>query len=274
MSNTALQALTAAVSRVLRPLIRILLRHGVSYNTFADIAKSLYVDVAMEEFGIKGRKPSVSRTSIITGLTRKEVMRVRQNPKPEDGAVTEQYNRAARVISAWLRDTAFLTDEGQPQVLALEGKEPTFATLVKRHSGDMPTRAILDELLRVGAVVHDEDGRIRLVSHAYIPHTSEADKLHILGTDVGFLINTIDHNLQCGREAPRFQRKVAYDNLPDEALPAFRTLSAEQAQVLLEQLDKWLSQHDRDSHPSATGTGRNRAGVGIYYFEEPYREED
>ena len=274
MSNTALQALTAAVSRVLRPLIRILLRHGVSYNTFADIAKSLYVDGAMDEFGIKGRKPSVSRTSIITGLTRKEVMRVRQNPKPEDRAVTEQYNRAARVISAWLRDATFLTDDGQPQVLALEGNEPTFATLVRRHSGDMPTRAILDELLRVGAVVRDENDCIHLVSHAYIPRSSETDKLNILGTDVGYLINTIDHNLQHGQEVPRFQRKVAYDNLPDEALPAFRTLTAEQAQVLLEHLDKWLSQHDRDSHPSATGTGRNRAGVGIYYFEEPYREED
>jgi hypothetical protein len=274
MSNAALHALTAAVSRILRPLIRILLRHGVSYNTFADIAKSLYVDVAMEEFGIEGRKPSVSRTSIITGLTRKEVMRVRQNPKPEDSATTEQYNRAARVISAWLRDSQFVTPDGQPAVLTLDGNEPTFAALVKRHSGDMPTRAVLDELLRVGAVVREDDGRIRLVSHAYIPHSSEADKLHILGTDVGYLVSTIDHNLQHGRETPRFQRKVSYDNLPDDILPEFRVLSAAQAQALLEHLDRWLSQHDRDNNPAVPGTGRNRAGVGIYYFEEPYREED
>lgn len=272
--SSPLQALSAALSRVFRPLVRILLRHGVSFNTCTEILKAVYVDVAMNEFAIEGRKPSVSRTSVITGLTRKEVMRVRQNPKPEDGGTTEKYNRAARVISGWLREKGFVDAHGEPIVLALEGKEPTFATLVKRFSGDVPTRAILDELLRVGAVVREKGGRLRLVSHAYIPHDSEMDKVNILGTDVGALIATIDHNMQHGRDAPRYQRKVAYDNLPDGVLPEFRALSAEQAQALLEQLDKWLARHDRDTDPELTGTGRNRAGIGIYYFEERYTDED
>lgn len=274
MTETAFKALSAALSRILRPLVRILLRHGVSFNTFADIAKSIYVDIAMNEFAIKGRKPSVSRTSVITGLTRKEVVRVRQLPKPEDQALSERYNRAARVITAWLRDKDFVTGAGQPAVLTLEGDGATFSSLVKHASGDIPPRAILDELLRVGAVAQEPDGRLRLVSHAYVPHGSEADKVHILGTDVGYLIATINHNMQYGEHQPRYQRKVAYDNLSDESLPAFRALSSEQAQALLEQLDRWLARHDRDSNPSAGGSGRNRAGLGIYYFEEPYRDED
>jgi len=274
MNDTAFKALSAALSRILRPLVRILLRHGVSFSTFADIAKSIYVDIAMNEFAIKGRKPSVSRTSVITGLTRKEVMRVRQLPKPEDRGMSEKYNRAARVITAWLRDKDFAAADGEPAVLALEGDGPTFNTLVKQASGDIPSRAILDELLRVGAVVREEDGRLRLVTNAYIPRGSEMDKVHILGTDVGALISTINHNMEHGQDQPRYQRKVAYDNLPDEALPQFRTLSSEQAQSLLEHLDKWLAEHDRDANPAAGGTGRNRAGVGIYYFEEPYRDED
>ena len=68
----------------------------------------------------------------------------------------------------------------------------------------------------------------------------------------------------------RFQRKVAYDNLPDEALPAFRKLSTKQAQKLLEKMDEWLAENDRDVNPSVKGIGRNLAGLGIYYFEEPY----
>jgi hypothetical protein len=51
-------------------------------------------------------------------------------------------------------------------------------------------------------------------------------------------------------------------------LEEFRRLSGAQAQALLERLDKWLSQHDRDTHPETTGTGRMRTGIGIYYFEE------
>jgi hypothetical protein len=149
----------------------------------------------------------------------------------------------------------------------------SFASLVRRFSGDMPARAVLDELERVGAVRQREDGRVELVTRAYIPRTGETDKLHILGTDVSYLITTIDHNVRSDGAEPRFQRKVAYDNLPDQALPLFRKLSAEKAQALLEHLDKWLARHDRDTHPAVAGAGRNRAGIGIYYLEDPYEEE-
>ena len=43
---------------------------------------------------------------------------------------------------------------------------------------------------------------------------------------------------------------------------------------LLEHLDEWLASNDRDTNPSMEGTGRNVAGLGIYYFEEPYENED
>lgn len=73
---------------------------------------------------------------------------------------------------------------------------------------------------------------------------------------------------------PRFQRKVAYDNLPDEVLPKYRKLSAKKAQALLESLDQWLAQRDRDINPAVRGTGRNEAGLGIYYFEESYSKKE
>jgi hypothetical protein len=156
----------------------------------------------------------------------------------------------------------------------MEGPGATFSELVKRFSGDVPVRAILDELVRIGAVERLEDGRVSLLVRAYIPESSDADKLHILGTDVGHLIKTIDHNLKPDPIGPLFQRKVEYDNLPSEVLPEFRKLSVRRAQALLEKLDRWLAQRDRDVTPKVKGTGRNRAGLGIYYFEEPYTEEE
>jgi hypothetical protein len=242
----------------------------VSYSTFADYAKWVYVDVASKEFGIKGRKQSTSRVSVITGLSRKEVMRVRKLPKPDDRASAEKYNRAARVIAAWRRDRNFLDAEGQPAPLPMKGAGVSFSELVKRFSGDVPVRATLDELIRVGAVERLEDGRINLLTRTYIPASSDVDKLHILGTDVTHLISTIDHNLKSDPSGPFFQRKVAYDNLPDEVLAVFRKHSAKRAQTFLESLDRWLAQRDRDVTPTVKGTGRNNAGIGIYYFEEPY----
>jgi len=150
----------------------------------------------------------------------------------------------------------------------------TFSELVKRYSGDVPARAILDELIRIGATERLEDGNLRLLAQAYGAEGSEADKHHILGTDVGHLISTIGHNLKPDPIGPLFQRKIAYDNLPDEILPAFRKLSAKRAQNLLEKLDRWLAQRDRDVTPTVKGNGRNRAGLGVYYFEEPYSNEE
>lgn len=273
MNETELKTLSAAVLKILKPLVRILLRHGISYNTFAELAKWAYIDVATREFALEGRKQTTSRVSILTGLTRKEVKRVRELKHPEDQISAERYNRAARVLTAWQREAEYLEPDGQSKALPMVGDECSFSELVRRFSGDVPARAIKDELLRVGAIEELPDGKLRLLARAYIPQKSEKDKMHILGTDVAFLISTIDHNLQTEISEPFFQRKVAYDNLPQEVLPQFRRLAAQKGQKLLEKLDKWLAQHDRDTNPESKGTGRNRAGLGIYYFEESCAEE-
>jgi len=263
-----IQVLSSAIERLLRPLIRILLRNGTSFDAFADLAKRVYVDVGMQEFGIPGKKQTISRVSVLSGLSRKEVQRVMGQRDSAEADARAHYNRAARVIAGWVRDRDFTDAAGNPCALKQEDGKSSFSELVKRHSGDVPARAVLDELLRVGAVEHQADGCIRLLSRAYVPRTSDLAKLEILGADVSDLIYTIDHNLQRGVADPYFQRKVMYDNLPAEAISRFRALSAEQAQVLLEKMDQWLSQHDRDMNSSVQGSGRMRAGIGIYYFEE------
>lgn len=273
MPETLIKSLMSAVIRLLRPLVRVLLRNGMTYGEFSDLAKWVYVDVADKEFAIAGRKQSVSRISVITGLTRKEVARLQKIGAPEDDAASQQYNRAARVITGWLRDAAFQDGRGQPAPLPFEGETASFTALVKAYSGDMPARAILDELERVGAVAIGDDGRIQLLARGYVPQTGEADKLHILGTDTALLLATIDHNLKAVTGDAYYQRKLAYDNLTAEGLDAFRQLSAAKAQALLEELDVQLSPLDRDVNPDAAGSGRKHAGVGIYYFEEDVTED-
>lgn len=264
---TSAPTLATAVLRILRPLVRILLRNGVSFQTFMELVKHMYIDVAMQHLEIPGRRASVSRAAVLTGLTRKEVQRVMALPEPLDVDSTERYNRAARVVSGWVRDADFLASSGEPRPLAAD-EDNGFAELVRRYGGDVPPRAVLDELLRVGAAERSRDGRIRLRARSYIPRTSDRDKIAILGTDVADLIATIDHNMRRGQADPHFQRKVMYDNVPVEVVPEFRAQSAGHAQVLLEQFDQWLSQHDRDVQPSVDGSGRMRVGIGIYYFEE------
>lgn len=262
------EALSTATLQLLRPLVRILLRNNMSHRAFADLAKQVYVEVADAEFGIPGRKQTVSRIAILTGLTRKEAQRL-LTPPPDSKSITDrEYHRGSRVITGWLRDKKYGDGKGHPRPLSMEGRGATFSMLVKSYSGDIPVRAVLDELLRVGAVKQLKDGRICLVSRGYVPQKGSAEKLHVLGADTADLISTIDHNIDLKTTQPRFQRKVMYDNVPMEAAKEFRTLVAAEGQELLEKLDRWLAHHDRDTNPSSKGSGRVRVGLGIFQFEE------
>ncbi len=263
-----LQALSAATLQLLRPLVTILLRNNVSHRTFAELAKLVYVEVANAEFGIAGKKQTTSRIAILTGLTRKEVQRLLAQPPDTEPVSAEEYHRASRVITGWVRDPDFGDGKGHPHPLPMEGKPASFSTLVKRYSGDIPVRAMVDELLRAGAVKQLKDGRICLLSRGYIPQKGPVEKLQILGSDTADLIMTIDYNLHQNPAKPRFQRKVMYDNVPVEAAREFQTLAAAQGQELLEAIDRWLAHRDRDVNPASKGTGRVRVGLGIYHFEE------
>lgn len=268
MKNKIEYKLQAAVVRLLKPLVRILLRNGIPFGTFAELARWTYVDVAFQESSLPGRKLTDSRVSIITGLSRKEVSRLKSIEAPVDREAAPRFNRAARVIGGWSHDPRFIDMHGQPAKLPLDGAENSFADLVRAYGGDVPARAVFDELLRVGAVAVSDDGQVELVERAYVPNTGLSEKIEILGTDASDLIRTIDHNLSGDATSSHYQRKVSYDNVPEEAARTFRVQSATQAQTLLEEFDRFLAAQDRDLNPHRTGTGRMRVGVGIYYFEE------
>jgi hypothetical protein len=273
MATDGTLALTRALQRILRPLVHLLLKSGVSFLEFVDIAKRLYVELAMREMQIPGRKASVSRAAVLTGLSRKEVQKVLNQPPLDQPGADEHYNRAARVISGWVRDVEFRGEDGRPAALPISGEDGSFAVLVRRFSGDIPPRAILDELVRVGSVEVDAQGRVRLLSPAYVPREASA-KIDILGTDVGFLVDTVQHNLEAPAPASRYQRKVMYDNLPDAAVTELRPQVAERCQALLAEIDQLYSQHDRDSNPQVTSSGRRQAGIGIYYFERELKHDE
>ena len=264
MPDSVQQALTRALLTLLKPLVRILLRNGIAYGSFAELAKKTYVDVAFEAFAPTGKKQTVSLASAVTGLTRKETKRLHEMESPDPDSSEQRYNRAVRVISGWLNDARFQDKSGRPAVLPIDGGDVSFAALVKKYSGDITTQAML-AVLQAASSVEKTDSGVKLVQHAYLPGGDPSDKLTILGTDTGELIATIDHNLVAAVTERRFQRKVSNHRVRADSLPAFRTLSAEKSQALLEELDAWLSAHEIEaSDGDSTG---HYVSLGIYFFE-------
>ena len=272
MAGSIQQTLTRAVLTLLKPLVRILLRNGIAYGSFAELAKKTYVDVAFETFAPPGKKQTISRASAITGLTRKETSRLRDMERPDPDSSEQRYNRAVRVISGWINDPRFQDKRGRPAVLPVDGSEASFSALVKKYSGDITTQAMLAVLLAASSV-EKEDNTVTLVQRAYLPGGAPSEKLAILGTDTAEIVATIDHNLVAPPAERRFQRKVSNHHIRAEALPAFQALSAEKAQALLEELDAWLSAHEIDAAEHGESAG-HYASLGIYFYERDPDEED
>jgi len=259
--------LNKAILSVLKPLVRMLLRNNVPYGAFADLVRRAYIEVATKDFTVAGRKQSNSRIATITGLSRKEVKRIQELPPESDNFLIEKYNRAARVVYGWVHDKSYQEKDGRTCVLNFDGDAPSFTSLVKSYSGDVTPRAILDELVRVGVVELDDAQKIHLLSRAYIPKAGVNEKVRYIGTDVSALLNTMDRNIYQPDLPPFFQRKVYYDNLPDEVIEELQAMIAKNSQQLLEKVDQALEKFDRDSSPGVKGSGRNGVGVGVYYFE-------
>lgn len=261
--------LSRALLTLLRPLVRILLRNGIAYGSFAEIARKAYIDVAWEEFPPPGKKQSISHVSTLTGLTRKEAKRLHELSQAAPDTREQKYNRVVRVISGWVNDPQFLDHQGRPRVLPAEGEEASFHALVKKYSGDVTTRAMRSVLVQSGSARELAEG-IELVQHAYVPGRDPGEKLNILGIDCAELIDTIDHNLTAGNDQLRFQRKVSDHCLRADALGEFQSLASRRAQALLEELDAWISRHQS---PPADADSARYVSLGIYLYEKPTRKE-
>jgi len=251
-------------------MVRLLMRHGVSYRLFADLARHVYVDVAREDFALPGRKPSLSRMAVLTGINRKDIAKLDARPHPLSGAAEERPTPAARVITGWLNDVQFHDAQGEPAPLSLdEGPQaPSFASLVRRYTNDVPVRALLDELERIGAVARQGE-LVELVTKGYLPVEDRQENIRIFGTAAADLMATMDHNIAKLPPGPYIQRTVSYQHISLEQLSEIRQRSAQEGQEFLLQVNRWLSEYEQqpstDNPQTESGA---RAGIGLYYFEQ------
>ncbi|GLQ32824.1 DUF6502 family protein [Litoribrevibacter albus] len=271
--------LERAVKKLLTPLIRLLIRSGVGFASFAEWAKAIYVSEAEKSFSIEGKKQTTSRISILTGLHRKDVSRLRtEQVNGSQSSNSNGSNRAERVIQGWLRTAGYSDDSDTPITIPVTGSHPSFESLVQQTSGDMPYVAVLDELKRINAVVVNDEG-VSLVSKGYVPFHNDQERLKIMGQSGFDLLNTLEHNLNPQTDKPKMQLTVAYNNLTKQDVEEFERLSRAESEQLLLKLNRWLAARDKDTNNSRANEHdtndktRHRAGIGIYYLENLTKDD-
>jgi hypothetical protein len=268
MSENVKKPLLAACRHLLHPLVRILLRHGVSYGEFSDSVRGAYIDIAQNELVPPDRPQTEARIAILTGLQKREVNRIRNMDANDDDGLGA--NRIARVLQAWSQDPQYLGPYGLPLEVPFEGDSMSFESLVRKYAGDVSARAMLEELVRVNAAVEMEDGYVRLLNRTYVPSPLDPVGLERLGNVVNYFIDTVDFNLQKKRQgAGRFERyAMTVEGLSPEAFQSFDALIREKGQELLEVLDDWLGEHETKGGHKLPNSEAIKTGVGIFHFIE------
>ena len=199
------RALVSLIVRTLRPIARIALRHCMSCLEFEDIARWVFVDVALNDplLSLNGRaRQFKSRAAILTGLSRKEVMRLSRQPMPGDGKELPSRNRAARVVAGWLLPP-YVDGRGAPKVLPLKGGSDSFLGLVHNCGGDVPYRAILDELLDCGVVERVNGKGIRLKSKGKLHPRGSHEALQKAGDGLDSLLAHVEKHLHTDNHVRR-----------------------------------------------------------------------
>ncbi len=252
--------LLRAARRVLRPLVRLMLRNGISALVFQELARKEFVDVAYQEFPPEKGRQTLANVSVLTALNRKEVARLF---KLEDVIDDDKANwtRCGKVLDGWLTDKEFQSEAGFPLDLPFAGPGPSFTKLAKKYSGDMYPTPLLAELLRVGAV-EEIDDEIRMSKRGYVPGRDQGALVDIFGIDTAEIMETIDHNIR-GDSDPLLQYKVLADNLPEAHLQAFNEFSKRVSLNAIDEIRRWLIEHDGGSQPDQDETSYF-AGVGVY----------
>ncbi len=257
---------------LMAPVVRWLLRNGVSYGAFADVLKQVFVEAARGELERAGAKPTGSALSVLSGVHRKDVRTLDAlaqqagDPAPTVRGVP----LASQVFTRWLTARRYRMKDGQPKPLPRAGRAISFESLARELSSDVHPRTVLDELVRLGLVRLEGDLAVP-ISTSFTP-SRQLDAMTAL-----FAANAADHlaaavhnlGVQGMAEAPTFLEQSLFANgLSAESVAK---LSDRSRAMWRQALDPLVEMATKRVRADAAGdpASRHRMRVGVYFYSEP-----
>jgi hypothetical protein len=254
-----------SASLLLRPVVLLLLKCGMTWREFSLLSKRVFVDVATREFGIRGRPTNISRVSILTGIARKEIARHRKTEDVDHTASGARTNDATRVLSGWHQDPEFRDRSGKPMPLAERGPMPSFEALFRRYGGDTPFQTLMKEMKSAGSIGIDPDGRLTALRRYHMPAAMSDENIRLFGTNLFDHARTLERNVAGGKDGRRFEGYASEQRIRAADAAAFREFVEESGQRFLEEIDAWLHRHRVAADES--GVQSVRLGVGVYAID-------
>ena len=261
-----------ALRGLIRPLVRALISHGITAPAFYRLLKSVYVEVAHEDFQIEGQRPTDSRITLLTGVHRRDVKSILENPDTAWEATRAKTATMATVLGQWIARAEYQTDSGAPKALPrINTNGESFESLVRLVNKDIRPRTVLDELVRQGLVDESKDGLLSISDIAVLGPASEDHKLVFFASNVGDHLAAASENL-LSSDPPFYERAVFYNELTEASVDEIETDARAKAQSLLEGINNKSSALQKtDRHVSGP---RDRFRFGVYFYRENARPDN
>lgn len=256
--------LQTPVARMLRPLVRLFIRCGLTFPALCDLLRELYVNVAEYDFTLAGKDQTDSRVCLLTGIHRKEVRRLRGAGAPVR-LVPASVSRSSMIVARWIAAPEFTDERGGPRPLRRTGDPgdgPTFEELVESVTRDVRPRAVLDEWLDRGMAAIDAEGRIRLEEAAFAPRAGDDRQLYYFGRNLHDHVAAAVENV-LSAPPPFFERAVHYEGVSRAMADMMLTVSRRIAREALETVNR----EAQSGYPTDPG-GTWRWNFGVYLFSE------
>ena len=267
-STTPSTALVQAFRRTLRPLVRLMLASGVTFPLVSELLKQVFVEVADREFGLGSKAPTDSRISLISGVHRKDVRRLRSADQAIEEVVPDTISFGGKLVTTWLTDERFLDEEGRPRPLSkvrVPGEQPCFEDLVESRRTDIRLRVVLDEWLRLGIVHIDAQDRLVLNTDAFVPQAGLDEKLFFFAHNLHDHAAAATANL-LGSRAPQLERSLMYEGLTDDGITLLDKRARQLGNRMLQELNRLAS--EREEVESKSAAPRHRFTCGVYFYSE------
>jgi len=261
-------AVVSALRRLLRPIVRLLLNNGITFPFLGDLLKSIYVETAEKEFGLGVRPLTDSRITLLTGVHRKDVRRLRHEVLPEAPA-SSGLTLGTKIVARWLGDPSYLDPTGAPRSLPRtphKGGAESFAALVEKVSKNVRPRSVLDELVRLGVVEIDAEDRVHLVTRGFVPGNELDAKAFYFGEALHDHLAAAVDNLG-GNKPAWLERSVYYDELSPAAVQQLTEKSERLSMQVLQEINRDGMALEASDPPSPTQ--RMRMRLGVYFFAQP-----
>jgi len=265
--------LITALRRILRPFIKLMLAKGITYPFLAEMLKDLFVKVAENDFKIGGKPFSDSHLSLLTGIHRKDIKRLRHDCRTATETIPQAVSLGVRLVNLWTTDPRYLDENNQPKRLPRffkEGGDISFEGLVAGVSCDIRSRVVLDEWLRLGIAHFDEENRVCLNTAAFVPAHGFDEKVFYFGHNVHDHAAAATSNL-LGLNQPFLERSVYYDGLSADSIKLLAEKSEQLGMESLLAVNKIAMELEKDD--AQKNEPRQRMTFGIYYYSEAMEPE-